>query len=89
MWILGLYILNTVFMLIVAVREVRRPAKALNWLVIGLIFPIIGFGFYLITSNPVRIRQERLTSPKMTDSSSQFHHLWCSACVACMSNGKR
>ncbi|GGG14737.1 phospholipase D-like domain-containing protein [Paenibacillus abyssi] len=63
-WILGLYILNTIFMLIVALREVRRPAKALNWLAIGIIFPIIGFGLYLITSNPVRIRQERLASPK-------------------------
>ncbi|MCY9664462.1 phospholipase D-like domain-containing protein [Paenibacillus alginolyticus] len=64
MWILGLYILNTVFMLIVAIREVRRPAKALNWLVIGLILPVIGFGFYLITSNPVRVRRKKLTSPQ-------------------------
>jgi cardiolipin synthase len=63
MWILGLYLLNTVFMLIVAIREVRKPAKALNWLAIGLVLPVIGFGFYLITSNPVRIRRERLTSP--------------------------
>ncbi|SFJ77229.1 phospholipase D-like domain-containing protein [Thermoflavimicrobium dichotomicum] len=62
-WILGLYLLNTVFMLIIAVREVRRPAKALNWLTIGLILPVIGFGLYLSTSNPVRIRRERLTSP--------------------------
>jgi cardiolipin synthase len=63
MWILGLYLVNTIFMLIVAIREVRRPAKALNWLTIGLILPVIGFGLYLITSNPVRIRRERLTSP--------------------------
>jgi cardiolipin synthase A/B len=54
---------NTVFMLIVAIREARRPAVALNCLTIGLIFPIIGFVFYLITSNPVRTRRERLTSP--------------------------
>lgn len=63
-WILGLYIMNAVFMLILAVREVRRPAKALNWLAIGLILPVVGFGFYLMTSNPARIRQERLISPK-------------------------
>jgi cardiolipin synthase len=50
-------------MLIVAINEVRRPAWALNWLTIGLILPVIGFGLYLITSNPVRIRGERLTSP--------------------------
>ena len=51
-------------MLIVAVREVRRPAKALNWLAIGLILPIIGFVLYLMTSNPVRIPRKRLTSPQ-------------------------
>jgi cardiolipin synthase A/B len=63
MWIFWLYILNAVFMLIVAIREVRRPAKALNWLAISLILPVIGFGLYLIIVNPVRIRTERLTSP--------------------------
>jgi cardiolipin synthase len=63
MWILWLYILNAVFMLIIAIREVRRPAKALNWLAVCLILPVIGFGLYLIIANPVRIRPERLTSP--------------------------
>jgi phosphatidylserine/phosphatidylglycerophosphate/cardiolipin synthase-like enzyme len=63
-WILGLYLVNTVFMLVVAIREVRRPAKALNWLAIGLILPVIGFGLYLITTNPMRIRRDRLTSPR-------------------------
>ncbi|MFC3884970.1 phospholipase D-like domain-containing protein [Bacillus songklensis] len=62
-WILWLYLFNTFFMLIIAIREVRRPAKALNWLAIGLVLPIIGFGLYLSTSNPVRVRRERLTSP--------------------------
>jgi phosphatidylserine/phosphatidylglycerophosphate/cardiolipin synthase-like enzyme len=50
-------------MLIIAIREVRRPAKAMNWLVIGLILPVIGFGFYLIISNPVLIPRKRLTFP--------------------------
>ncbi|CAM3022562.1 phospholipase D-like domain-containing protein [Paenibacillus sediminis] len=63
MWIFWLYILNAIFMLIIAIREVRRPAKALNWLAIGLILPIIGFGLYLMIENPVSIRRERLTSP--------------------------
>jgi cardiolipin synthase len=62
MWILGLYILNAVCMLVLAIREVRKPAKALNWLAIGLILPVIGFVVYLIIANPVRIRRERLTS---------------------------
>ncbi|MCK9905703.1 PLDc N-terminal domain-containing protein, partial [Frankia sp. Cpl3] len=55
--------INALFMVIVAIREVRRPAKALNWLTIGLILPVIGFGLYLSTTNPVRMRRERLTSP--------------------------
>jgi cardiolipin synthase A/B len=75
-WIVGLCLLNTVFMLIIALREVRRPAKALNWLTVCLILPVIGFGLYLITSNPVRIRRKRLTSPhnesdKLPDSFSR------------------
>ncbi|MBW7453348.1 phospholipase D-like domain-containing protein [Paenibacillus sepulcri] len=66
MWIVGLYILNVVCMLIVAIREVRKPAKALNWLAIGLILPVIGFVVYLVIANPVRIRRERerLTSSR-------------------------
>lgn len=62
-WILWLYLINTLLMLIVAIREVRRPAKALNWLAICLVFPVIGFVFYLSITNPIRISHERLTSP--------------------------
>jgi len=62
-WIFGLYLLNMVCLLIVAIREVRKPTKALFWLTISLALPVIGFLFYLITSNPVSISGERLTSP--------------------------
>ena len=58
-WIFGLYLLNTVFMIIMAVREVRRPAVALNWITISFIFPVIGFGLYLITSNPIRMNRNK------------------------------
>ncbi|HUC92764.1 MAG TPA: phospholipase D-like domain-containing protein [Paenibacillus sp.] len=69
MWLLWLYLINTLFMLIVAIREVRRPAKALCWLAICLIFPVLGFGLYVSTTNPVRIRRERLMSPdNMSDT---------------------
>jgi cardiolipin synthase len=61
-WILWLYLLNTLFMLIVAIREVRRPANALNWITICLILPLIGFGVYLMISNPLSIHRKRLTS---------------------------
>ncbi|MMZ56719.1 putative cardiolipin synthase YwiE [compost metagenome] len=61
-WILWLYLLNTFFMLIVVIREVRRPANALIWLSICLVLPVIGFGLYLSTTNPVCIRREKLTS---------------------------
>ncbi|WP_085505139.1 phospholipase D-like domain-containing protein [Thalassobacillus devorans] len=60
-WILWLYLINTIVMLIIAVREVRRPAKALNWLAICLILPIVGFVFYISTVNPKRIHKERLS----------------------------
>jgi cardiolipin synthase len=75
-WILWLYLLNMFLMLTIAIREVRKPANALNWLTINLIFPFIGFGLYLSASHPVRIRRERLTSPhnksdKLPDSFSR------------------
>ncbi|MDM5335882.1 phospholipase D-like domain-containing protein [Fictibacillus enclensis] len=76
MLILWLYIINTIFMFIIAIREVRRPAKALNWLAFCLILPIIGFGLYLSTTNPVRISRKKLISPhhesdKLPDSFSR------------------
>ncbi|WAH35892.1 phospholipase D-like domain-containing protein [Alicyclobacillus dauci] len=63
-------------MLVVAIREARRPAQALTWLTVGFVLPILGFVGYLITSNPLRIRRERLTSPynesdKLPDSFSR------------------
>ncbi|WP_130860841.1 phospholipase D-like domain-containing protein [Gracilibacillus phocaeensis] len=61
-WIFYLYLFNTILMLIIAICEVRRPAKALNWLALSLILPIIGFGLYLSTTNPLGIRRKRLTS---------------------------
>jgi phosphatidylserine/phosphatidylglycerophosphate/cardiolipin synthase-like enzyme len=62
-WIIGLYLLNTVFMIIMAIREVRRPTVALNWITISFKLPLIGFVLYLMTSNPVRFnRRKRLTS---------------------------
>ena len=63
MWIVGLYLLNTFFMLVVLIREVRRPVRALTWLTVGHVLPVIGFGLYLIVSSPVRIKQAILTSP--------------------------
>ncbi|KAF0818494.1 Cardiolipin synthase, bacterial type ClsA [Bacillus sp. ZZV12-4809] len=59
-WIYFLYLLNTVFILYIAIWEVRRPSKALNWIVIALVLPIIGFLLYLSISNPNLIRRKRL-----------------------------
>ncbi|WP_261133772.1 phospholipase D-like domain-containing protein [Bacillus sp. Marseille-Q3570] len=61
-WILGLCLVNMLFMLIIAIREVRRPSKALNWLALSLILPFIAFGLYLSSANPLGIRRKRLTS---------------------------
>ncbi|OHR66393.1 cardiolipin synthase [Bacillus sp. HMSC76G11] len=61
-WIFYLYLLNTFFMLFIAIWEVRRPAKALNWIIIVLVLPIIGFWLYLSTLNPKIIHRKRLTS---------------------------
>ncbi len=49
-------------MLFIAIWEVRRPAKALNWIVIVLVLPVIGFLLYLSISKPKLIHRKRLTS---------------------------
>lgn len=61
-WIFFLYLLNTFFILFIAIWEVRRPAKALNWIVIVLVLPVIGFLLYLSILNPKLIHRKRLTS---------------------------
>ncbi|WP_373233398.1 phospholipase D-like domain-containing protein [Cohnella sp.] len=61
-WIAGLWIVNTALLLIIAVREVRRPAKALTWMTVGLVFPMIGFVCYLFVTNPVQMRRDKLVS---------------------------
>src|SRR5690554_6450200 len=61
-WIFYLYLLNTVFILLIAFWEVRRTAMALNWIIIFLVLPVIGFFLYLSISNPKLIHRKRLTS---------------------------
>jgi cardiolipin synthase len=62
-WIFWLYLINTFFMISVAISDVRKPARALLWLCICLILPIIGFGLYLSITNPLIDRRARLTLP--------------------------
>ncbi|MGC6588860.1 PLDc N-terminal domain-containing protein [Paenibacillus sp. Dod16] len=61
-WIAGLWLVNTALLIIIAVREVRRPAKALTWISVGLVLPIIGFVCYLFVTNPVQMRRDKLVS---------------------------
>ncbi len=63
-WIFGLYLFNALFMLFIAIWEVRRPAKALNWIIIVFLLPVIGLLLYLSISNPKFIHRKRLTSSK-------------------------
>lgn len=54
--------IHTFFMLFIAIWEVRRPAEALNWIIIVLVLPILGFWLYLSISNPQLIHRKRLNS---------------------------
>lgn len=65
-WVAWLYLLNTILLVIIAIREARRPAKALTGLVVGIVFPVIGFLFYLITSARIPVRGDRLTVSRNT-----------------------
>jgi cardiolipin synthase len=56
-WLGWLYLFNVLLMIIIAIREVRRPVTALTWLMVSLIIPIIGFMIYLSTSRPMQMKE--------------------------------
>lgn len=55
-----LYVLNTIALVTLAVREVCRPIRALTWIAIGLLLPILGFILYWALSRPLPIRRQTM-----------------------------
>jgi phosphatidylserine/phosphatidylglycerophosphate/cardiolipin synthase-like enzyme len=82
-------------MIIIAIREVRRPAVALNWITISFIFPVISFGLYLVTSNPIRMNRRKWLSSissesdTLPDSFSRSAHVIARALKHLTGNGIR
>jgi len=75
-WILWLYFINTVLILFIAIREARKPAKALFWLTLSLVLPVLAFVVYLLISNPLDIPREKLklSSPMSNKLPDLFSH---------------
>ncbi|MCL6625514.1 MAG: PLDc N-terminal domain-containing protein [Alicyclobacillus shizuokensis] len=66
------YILETVALMAIALREATRPQRALSWLVIGIVAPVIGPLLYLALSWPVRIHRQGVgRSARQRTSSEQ------------------
>ncbi len=65
LWLLGLYLLNTVLVLAVAVREAVHPARALAWATVCTLLPVIGFLLYSVLSrSPVHRRSQAQHRPQ-------------------------
>lgn len=53
-WISALYTLNTICLLVIAIREVRHSPNAVMWLTINMLLPFVGFAVYLIITQTLR-----------------------------------
>lgn len=72
-WISAGYVLNTIFLLVIAVRESRHATNGVMWLTIGLVLPIIGFAVYAIVTQTLRKKRRatmQLKSKKQTLAST-------------------
>jgi len=59
---LCLYVFNAIVMTAIATREVHRPFRALTWILISALFPLIGVVLYIAFSRPLRIQRSKIQS---------------------------
>lgn len=59
MWLLGLYVVHSAFVLALALRSVYRTTNALAWVICCMFLPIIGLILYVVLARPVSIRRAR------------------------------
>lgn len=72
-WLAALYLVNTLLLIAVAIREVNRPVRALLWVVIGLVLPLVGFFGYLILTRPLRTQRQRQGLPPLPSQPATRH----------------
>lgn len=60
-WWIGLYILNLLAVLAVALQSARRPIWALTWVLICTVIPIVGPVLYLVFARTLRVRRQAPT----------------------------
>jgi cardiolipin synthase A/B len=59
-WLILLYVINSIGLIFIAIREVHRPSQALTWVVVGVVLPIIGPVIYFIMARPLRVNRKRI-----------------------------
>ncbi|WP_051344135.1 phospholipase D-like domain-containing protein [Alicyclobacillus herbarius] len=67
LFVILLYVVNTVCLMGIALRDATRPQRALNWLAVGLILPILGPLLYVALSWPARIRRRSKSDASPAD----------------------
>jgi cardiolipin synthase len=65
-----LYAVNTAALIVIALRDACRPQRAISWLAIGLILPILGPALYLALCWPLRIHRP---APSVTEEENSDH----------------
>ncbi len=58
-WILTLYVVNVLLIVIVVLREARRPGVGLISIVIVALIPILGFAIYWMVFSPLSVSRSR------------------------------
>lgn len=72
MWLGAVYLVNTFLLMAIAVQEVKRPGRALVWIVLDLLLPLLGFVAYLVLSRPLKIRRQ-FPNPAKTNLQDTGH----------------
>lgn len=66
-WLCAVFAMNTVLLVIIALREARRSPEAVLWLTVSAVLPLLGFVVYIILTQRVKTKRAKL----MNDSNNK------------------
>lgn len=58
-WLVALYVVQAVGLTFLALRDAAHPVRALAWVIIGLLVPVLGLCVYWIFARPLHARRTR------------------------------
>lgn len=58
LFVAGIYLVNTLLLIAIALKEVERPVRALLWMALDVLLPLVGFVVFLLLSIPLGIKRQ-------------------------------